>query len=301
MGNVTIGSVAANQLVMMADGLLRGGDAGLAKQLYQLALKRAKAADRAPIRTRIGLTSANPKRRGVLLDVLEQLERASFPNAFVGEGIATWFKTLPFAEDARFQELAEKHAGLLPIPNWQWNLQVALWAVREALALPGDLVELGVFRGHTTLFCAEYTNFAAAPKRWWLYDTFDGIPDDQLDPGWAGMNKAAYGGTFSHEEVVERFAHIPNIAVIRGRVPEILHETSPQAIAFIHMDLNNATAEIAALDLLYGRLCPGGIILFDDYCWLSSRAQHAAEKAWFEKRGLQILPLPTGQGLYVKR
>lgn len=166
--------------------------------------------------------------------------------------------------------------------------------------IPTPCVELGVFRGHTTLFAAEYLDFAAAPRTWWLYDTFDGIPDDQLDPGWAGKNTAIYRDTFSFKEVRDRFAHVPNIKVIQGRVPEILRETSPERIAFIHVDLNNSTAEVAALDALYDRLATGGVIVFDDYCWEASRAQHEAEKAWFAARGLHVLPLPTGQGVFVK-
>ena len=35
------------------------------------------------------------------------------------------------------------------------------------------------------------------------------------------------------------------------------------------------------LELLFDRIVPGGIIVFDDYVWLTSRAQYEAEKAWF--------------------
>jgi predicted O-methyltransferase YrrM len=89
------------------------------------------------------------------------------------------------------------------------------------------------------------------------------------------------------------------VRVIQGRVPEILSEYAPEKISFMHIDLNNAPAEIGALQLLFDRLAPGGVIIFDDYCWATTRAQHVAEKAWFERRGLHILPMPTGQGVFV--
>lgn len=304
MGSITIPVVSIQQMVAMADGLLRAGDHALAQALYQAALaKGPPERDRQRIRTRLGLAKAPTARTAMNLGLLLDLEAGRQANPFVGEGLATWLKTLPFADDARFQELAERHAALLPLANWHWNLSVAVWAVRQAQGVPGDLVELGVFKGHTTLFCAEYVEFQTWPKRWWLYDTFEGIPADQQSPGWAEINKNLYEGAFSHEEVAQRFAHLPNVKVIKGRVPEILLEGdgAPEQIAFIHIDLNNAPAEIGALDTLFDRLSSGGVILFDDYCWGSARVQYEAEKAWFEARDLHILPLPTGQGLFVKR
>jgi hypothetical protein len=220
---------------------------------------------------------------------------------FIGEGLATWEKSLPFLEDPRFVELAQKHADLLPVPNWHWNLQTVLWAVRQAAPVPGDFVELGVFRGHTTIFLAEYLEFAGWDRRWYLYDTFEGIPADQMDADWEVRNERAYNAeTYSFEEVRDRFAGFPNIEVIQGRVPEVLAEVSPKEIAFLHVDLNNATAEIQALDALFDRVSPGGVIVFDDYAWTAAKAQHAAESKWFADRGLQVLALPTGQGLFVK-
>ena len=57
---------------------------------------------------------------------------------------------------------------------------------------------------------------------------------------------------------------------------------------------------MGALDALYGRLSPGGVIVFDDFCWSTSHAQFRAEMAWFNARELTVFPLPTGQGLFIK-
>lgn len=299
MSGLQITSVSLSQLVAMGDGLLAAGEIALARNMYRAALTRAGEGERQPIRTRLGLAAAPNARTKAMLTLLKQIEGFGFANAFVGEGMATWLKTLPFAEDERFQAIAEAHAGLLPAPNWHWNLQTVLWAVQRCRDVPGDYIELGVFKGHTTLFCAEYVEFADWPKRWLLYDTFEGIPEDQQAPGWKSINEKIYVGAYSYEEVQARFAHIPAIEVIKGRVPEVLAEGAPERIAFMHIDLNNAAAEIAALELLFARLSPGGVIVFDDYTWWSTRAQYHAEKAWFEARGLSILPLPTGQGLFI--
>lgn len=51
--------------------------------------------------------------------------------------------------------------------------------------------------------------------------------------------------------------------------------------------------------LLFDRVAPGAVIVFDDYGWLGCRPQRLAEDAWLAKRGYRVLELPTGQGLVV--
>jgi hypothetical protein len=301
MSQLVIDNPPAELLVQIGDAVFANGSAEAAVSLYEQALEASKPAFKPRIVARIGLANTKSRAGRPLLKLLQHLE-AEFPDAsaFVSPGMAVWFKTNSFIDDRRFMALVEKHQSLLPIPNWHWNLDTALWAAWQCRDVPGDFVELGVFRGHTTLFLAEYLEFQTQPRRWFLYDTFEGIPEDQLNQGWAEMNTNAYRGKFSFEEVRDRFAAFPNIEVIKGRVPEILDERCPERIAFIHLDLNSAVAEIAALDRLYDRLSPGGVILMDDYCWRVAREQHVAERAWFQKRGLRVLNMPTGQGVFVK-
>jgi O-methyltransferase len=297
---ITFDNLQPKLLRGLGDQALLQGDLALAVAVYEKVLEATPPAERAPVLSRLGLAQHPKPRTPGMLRLLLAAEEIDPVNAFVSDGMAMWFKNQVHLDDPRFVELVAKHRNLLPIPNWHWNLGTVLWALQQVRDLPGDFVELGVFKGHTTLFAAEYLDFAEWPRRWILYDTFEGIPDDQVDAGWSQTNQV-YKGTFSYEEVRDRFAHIPNIEVIKGRVPEALVGTCPEVISFLHMDMNNATAEIAALDSLFDRLVPGGVIVFDDYVWNVSRAQHRAESAWFAARGLVVLPLPTGQGVFVKR
>lgn len=300
---LTLDGLTTERAIRMADGLALGGDTELAPALCKWALQYEKdVRQRYRLRLRSGLYRLRtPNAILQLLLGLEGQRSNASQQVFVGAGMATWLKTIPFMDDERFLALEDKHAALLPIANWHWNLQVVLWAVQKTADVDGDLVELGVFKGHTTLFTAEYVEFATSPKQWFLYDTFDGIPDDQVHPGWEGVNKSVYKGTYSYEEVRKRFEPFPNIHVIRGRVPEILHERCPEKISFLHIDLNNTPAEIGALELLIDRLSPHGVLVLDDYCWESARPQFEAERRWFAERNLHVLPLPTGQGVFIKR
>jgi len=220
---------------------------------------------------------------------------------FVSDGLATWGRTSGFCNDDRFNLLVEKYSSLLPLPNWHWNLSVAKWCVESALKLDGDLVELGVFKGHTTAFVAEYVDFSKYAKNWYLYDTFAGIPvEDMNNESWIETNRLSYGDTYSYEEVADRFKSYPNIHVIQGRVPDVFRDhPPPPRIAFLHVDLNSAKAEVAALDYLFASIVAGGIVLFDDYGWAVCDEQHQAIDTWAKQRSLSVLELPTGQGLLV--
>jgi O-methyltransferase len=83
-------------------------------------------------------------------------------------------------------------------------------------------------------------------------------------------------------------------------VPDSLANAAPNKIAFLHLDLNNADAEVGALEVLFDRMVPGAIMVLDDYGWLAYEAQKIAEDDWLGKRGYRVLELPTGQGLLIK-
>ncbi|THD57781.1 TylF/MycF/NovP-related O-methyltransferase [Phenylobacterium sp.] len=301
MIDVTLQKMTSEQVIEMGDGLLAGGFFAMAKELYGAALRHeSRTAMRFRLRLRMGLAGDRRTRSQKLLQDLKRFE-AEDSQVFVSAGMITWMKNIPFLDDERFMALEEKHQHLLPIPNWHWNLQTVVWALHQTRDVEGDLVEMGVFKGHTTLFCAEYHDFQDWPKRWVLFDTFDGIPDDQVDAGWEQVNTSTYKGTYSYEDTRDRFAGYPNIEVIQGRVPEILQDHCPEKVSFLHIDLNNTTAEIAALEFTLDRLSPGGVLILDDYCWAPARAQFLAERQWFGERGLHVLPLPTGQGVFIKR
>ena len=102
-------------------------------------------------------------------------------------------------------------------------------------------------------------------------------------------------------KVKQRFAAYPNVKIFKGFLPDVLAEGSPEKIAYLHIDLNQAPAEIATLEALFDRVVPGGMIILDDYEMFFYRAQKFAEDDWFGKRGYKVFPLPTSQGFVIKR
>ena len=100
-------------------------------------------------------------------------------------------------------------------------------------------------------------------------------------------------------KVKRRFAAFDNVKVVQGFVPQSFEQGLPDKIAFAHIDMNNALAEIGALDAIAERLTPGAVIVLDDFGAIPYRPQHVAETRWFAERGIPVLELPTSQGLAI--
>jgi len=101
-------------------------------------------------------------------------------------------------------------------------------------------------------------------------------------------------------KVTQRFAGYPFVKVIKGYVPESFEQGFPEQIAFAHIDLNQAPAEVEALKRIVPRMVPGSILVLDDYGWWAYRAQKEAEDPLLASFGLDVLELPTGQGIVFK-
>jgi hypothetical protein len=189
-----------------------------------------------------------------------------------------------------------------------WRLHTLVWAAQNGLRREGDFVECGVFKGDYAWVITQVVDFAGRQKTFYLYDTFDGLapayssPADFPDnPGFFNMVDKAYRDPAVYQEATRKFAGCAGVRIVRGVLPDTLAEVAPAKIAFMHIDLNSPAAEVGVLEILFDRVVPGGIIVFDDYGLYLFRRQKEAEDAFMAARGYHILELPTGQGLLVKR
>lgn len=214
--------------------------------------------------------------------------------AFTGDNLFTYSRNLSFLTDAEFMSAYNAHVTTDIEKGIIWRIAVVAWAARNGMRLQGDFVECACYKGITARIVCDYVNFGAEPDRkYYLYDLFE------HDASMPHHTMPEHGKTLV-DEVRARFDHLPNVVVTQGRVPDSFAQAAPDQIAFMHLDLNNADAEIGALEVLFDRMVPGAIMVLDDYGWLGYRAQKLAEDPWLEKRGYRVLELPTGQGLLVK-
>lgn len=138
--------------------------------------------------------------------------------------------------------------------------------------VPGDLIETGVWRGGCCILMRGILAAnGATDRRVWVCDSFEGLPrpDAEAYPADAGdphhqfpalaipldqvrANFAAYGLLDDQVRFVKGF--------FRDTLPGL--DTGPLALIRLDGDMYESTT--VALDALYGRLSPGGVVVVDD-------------------------------------
>ena len=247
-----------------------------------------------------GLRSAEEV--GELTRALDTLRRLYGTGCFVADMMCSFGKSFSFARDPGFMEAVERHDLSGRDKIYVWRLHTLVWAARSALDLPGDFVECGVFMGYSACVIADVLDFQDRDKSFYLYDTFEGLSEKySTDQERAFAPNEMFSLPNLHKAVVARFRRYDNIHVIRGVVPDVLAQTCPEKIAFLHLDMNAAQAEIGALDALFDKVVRGGYIVLDDFGRSRLASLCVEETAWMKTRGYEVLELPTGQGLVIKR
>ncbi len=241
--------------------------------------------------------------KSIFQDSLKALRRM-FGRVYAQDNLIALQRTAGFLTDKRFRAAFDRHAQSDQEKSLGWRLHILTWAAEHCLSVPGDYVECGVYRGFSFAVVADYVNFASVQKNLFLYDTFAGIPEalnseNRSNARYEEETAEDPDAIYSH--VVRTFAAYPNIKVVRGIIPDSFAEACPEQIALLHVDLNSSKSEIAALEVLFDKVTPGGFVIFDDYGWVGYQEQKRAEDIFAGDRGHQIVELPTGQGLLIKR
>jgi len=248
--------------------------------------------------------------------VIAQLLSRCHTSIFWGDRLLSLDKSAGFLQEPGFRSAFERIRGAHQYDQYNtpftiaWRLHTLVWAATAALGLPdGDFVECGVFKGDMAWVVGEVTNLGQTGRQFHLYDSFEGFDPAQTTqqdfpdlPGFLEYANAIYSAEGLWDGVQARFSDLSHYHLHKGYLPGTLDRDGfPERIAYLHIDLNVAPAEIACLERLFDRVVPGGMIVFDDYGWKVFHRQKEAEDAFFAERGYQVLELPTGQGLVVKR
>jgi predicted O-linked N-acetylglucosamine transferase (SPINDLY family) len=227
-------------------------------------------------------------------EIMDEALKLVVPGYYLGDNLMTWGRNNSLFDDMAFRKAWEDNVQNDADRAIAWRRYILACAAYHCAQLPGDFVECGVYRGTGIKTVIDYFGNKGFTKNFWGYDTYDYNPVE----GHAFVGQE--DGLF--EAIQQRFSGYEQVRLVRGLLPDSLKGNSPEKICYLHIDLNSAKYEIAVLDALFDRVVPGGVIILDDYEWSGMyREQKIAEDAWFEQRQYRVFPLPTGQGLVLKR
>jgi len=151
-------------------------------------------------------------------------------------------------------------------------------------------------------------DWRSVAKRFYLIDTFNGpvltqYSNEEVARGRFRVAEDAIGrGAFvtDLERVRANYSDWPNVEIVQGVVPEVLPSVPIKKVAFLHIDMNCAYPERAALEHFWDLLSPGAMALFDDYAYFGYESAAEAINSAAASLGADVLSLPTGQGLIIK-
>ena len=140
-----------------------------------------------------------------------------------------------------------------------------LWQTRK---VPGDIIELGTYKGGSTIIMALFLKQIGLNKHIFACDTFKGHPYDDLPVHPHKHRKGDYSDT-SIQYVSQKFLKygvINSITIVEGLFEETLpKKLSNQQFSFAFIDCDLYKSTKFCLNFLIPRIAPNGIIALHDY------------------------------------
>lgn len=155
------------------------------------------------------------------------------------------------------QQVSNKETGIL------------LELLHETLSFDGDVVELGCYRGDTSILFEKELEKEAPEKHLWIYDSFEGLPSKTKEDNSVAGDQFKSGELLvTKREVIEKFKrHGLKIPKIKKGFFENLNPESdlPEEICFAFCDGDLYQSIKTSLKLIENKMTKNGIIVVHDY------------------------------------
>jgi O-methyltransferase len=169
----------------------------------------------------------------------------------------------PWRFDREFRDTYRQIGGFTLVDEMRLY---ELWQLTSQLAaVPGDILEVGVWRGGSGCLVATESQRSGSNARVYLCDTFSGVVKASADdPVYSGGEH----GDASPELVrsLAEYLGLDNVEILVGTFPD---ETGAaiqgREFKLCHLDVDVYESTKAAAEWVWPRLVDGGIIVVDDY------------------------------------
>jgi O-methyltransferase len=162
-------------------------------------------------------------------------------------------------------------------------------------AVPGEMAEVGVYKGSTARFIHHYV----PERKLYLFDTFSGFDrrDVQHEREKTGIQQDSKAFSDTNVETVSKNVGMlnDNVEFFPGFFPEsVPARLDERQFAFVHLDADLYEPILAGLNFFYPRLSAGGVLVVHDYnSWLGARK---AVQDFFKDKPEIPIPMPDKSG-----
>ena len=212
---------------------------------------------------------------------------------FLGQSLRRPNPAHLWEEDTAFQALhkeIESHT-LTDIKRCYQLFQLAA----SVSAVAGDFAEVGVYRGGTARLLASLSKQQG--KQLHLFDTFTGMPATHAEKDFHVEGDFA---ATSLEGVQAYLSDFDNCRFYPGLFPDTATPVRDLQFSFVHVDVDIYSAGYSACEFFDNRLSPGGVMIFDDYGFITTEGLRAAVDEFYATRQTRPIYVPTGQCFVLK-
>jgi hypothetical protein len=206
----------------------------------------------------------------------------------------------------------QKHAGHL---RTEFTArQLAIYELyKKSIELPGSVAEFGVRNGANFFFLARLLEIFNPAQRFdgissrhlYGFDTFSGFPDVGIeDKSTASWSEMKVGGVTTERDVF--FADLqllknestigPRLHVVEGDVmqtlPSLLKNSPGLRFSFVFLDMDLYAPTKLCLEEIWGKVVPGGVVVFDEYGLPEFPGESLAVDEFFGDKKLKLHSIP---------
>ena len=224
-------------------------------------------------------------------------------DSYLSDAFFAWGRELGWIRDDAFLNSCERSKpskkDLGVNSSIAWRSHIACWAASHACNTTGDFFEFGCHAGYTACLTRDFVNEKYSKKNkcrkfFWF---------DMFSTGEGGSDKSKKMDQCESEDFArERAKLFDNTFIVKGDVLETYVNNdffSGRKVGFAHFDLNDFNVELSVIQKAVRNAESGTVFLFDDFAMSPFRNQNKKYRQFFRKIGLEILELPTGQGLVI--
>lgn len=215
---------------------------------------------------------------------------------FFAEKLITYYRLTPAGQvyhyDTEFMQIYRQFI------NQNYETLDRKYTVYQLIQLvlnsSGETAECGAYKGATSYFICH--RIQGLGKTHHVFDSFQGLSEPTAfdNPVWKAGHLAADD---SYIRTILKDFDFVHYHV--GWIPEKFPEVAEQRFCFLHLDLDLYQPTLDSLQFFYERMTAYGIIICDDYGFLSCVGVTSAMDEFFADKPEKIIALPTGQGLVV--